>query len=126
MARSAAPACVADPTPALERALALLGGRWSLLVLWHLRRGPARPAELRRKLPAVSQRMLTLRLRELADNGLIHREGGDAYPLRVEYRLTPLGRSLAPVMKVLCRWALALPPESATRRRRFAGAGGDA
>jgi DNA-binding HxlR family transcriptional regulator len=89
----------------LTQVFALLGKRWSGLVLAVLMAGPARFAELRRAVPGISERMLSDRLSELAAAGLVSREVLDGPPLGVSYRLTRAGRALSPALEELSRWA---------------------
>jgi DNA-binding HxlR family transcriptional regulator len=89
----------------LTRVFALLGKRWSGLVVAVLTGGPVRFAELRRAIPGISERMLSDRLTELADSGLVVREVLDGPPLGVSYRLTPAGLALRPALEELSRWA---------------------
>ena len=89
----------------LTRVFALLGKRWSGLVVAVLMGGPVRFAELRRAIPGISERMLSDRLTELADSGLLVREVLDGPPLGVSYRLTPAGMALRPALEELGRWA---------------------
>jgi DNA-binding HxlR family transcriptional regulator len=92
--------------PALpaERALKVISGRWKLIVLYHLLDGPKRLSELKKLVPAVSQKVLIQQLRELEEHGLVHREIFRQVPPRVDYAATALGRSLEPVMLALCEW----------------------
>jgi DNA-binding HxlR family transcriptional regulator len=85
----------------IEEAMRLLGGRWRLLVVSYLLDGPKRFNELRRDIPAISQRMLTLDLRALEDAGLVRRTIYPAVPVKVEYELTEDGRRLVPVVEVM-------------------------
>jgi DNA-binding HxlR family transcriptional regulator len=85
--------------------LARIGEKWSLLVLAYLSEGPARFGGLKRKLQGVSQKMLTQTLRKLESDGLLSRKLYDEMPLRVEYRLTPLAKSLTPIILKLKQWA---------------------
>lgn len=89
----------------LTRAFALLGKRWSGLVVAVLTGGPARFAELRRAIPGISERMLSARLSELTDRGLVVREVVGGPPLGSCYRLTPAGMALRPALDELKRWA---------------------
>jgi DNA-binding HxlR family transcriptional regulator len=89
----------------LTRVFALLGKRWTGLVVGVLTDGPAHFAELRRAIPGISERMLSDRLAELADAGLVVREVVEGPPLGVCYRLTPAGMALRPAMEELVRWA---------------------
>ncbi len=89
---------------AVEAALAVIGGRWKGVVLYWLLGGTLRFGELRRKLPNCTQRMLTLQLRELEEDGLVKRTVFAEVPPRVEYELTPFGRSLEPILLGLRDW----------------------
>lgn len=89
----------------LELAMELVGGKWKLVLLWHLLSGTLRFCELKRKLGDITQKMLTLQLRELEEAGLITRTVYPVVPPRVDYELTERGRALAPVLTDLCAWA---------------------
>lgn len=92
----------------VERTLDILGGKWKVLILWHLGvAGVCRFGELRRKLPGVTQRTLTLQLRELEAAGLVHRTVYAEVPPRTEYRQTDEAKDLAAVYMELKRWSLA-------------------
>lgn len=88
----------------VEAALGLIGGKWKGVALYHLLGGTLRFNELRRRLPKVTQRMLTKQLRELEADGLLLRQVYAEVPPRVEYRLSPRGRSLEPVILALKAW----------------------
>jgi DNA-binding HxlR family transcriptional regulator len=88
----------------VEATLDLIDGKWKAVILYHLLNDTVRFNELRRRLSRITQRMLTRQLRELEANGLIHREIYAEVPLRVEYSLTTLGRSLEPVVRMLWTW----------------------
>jgi DNA-binding HxlR family transcriptional regulator len=87
-----------------QNILALIGGKWSMLVLCSLRAGPQRTGELKRRLKGVSAKMLTQTLRELERHGIVEREDFGELPPRVEYRLSPLGRSLAALVVEIENW----------------------
>ncbi|WEX77812.1 helix-turn-helix transcriptional regulator [Sinorhizobium numidicum] len=76
-----------------------------MLIISALEAGPMRNATLMRKLGDVSQKMLTQTLKELERNGLVIREDKQTVPPHVEYRLSPVGRSLSETLVVLDRWA---------------------
>lgn len=88
----------------VEAALDVIGGRWKGVILFHLLEGPRRFNELRRLLPKVTQRMLTLQLRELEADGVILREVHAQVPPRVEYSLTDFGTSLRTILGDLRAW----------------------
>lgn len=99
----------------VRAALDLIGGKWKGLVLYHLLEGPLRFSEVQRRLHGVTQRMLTLQLRELEAGGLIHREAYPVVPPKVEYSLTPRGRTLEPILRALRTWGVEhLSPNGAT------------
>jgi DNA-binding HxlR family transcriptional regulator len=87
-----------------RRLLALLGDKWSLLILPALQNGAMRNGELMRMIDGISQKMLTQTLRQLERNGLVVRQDHGEVPPRVEYTLSPLGRSLAGVFAEIDGW----------------------
>ena len=89
---------------AVELTLSVIGGVWKPLLLFHLLMGKKRFMELTRLIPAATQRMLTLQLRELEADGLINRHVYAEVPPRVEYEATELARTLGPVMLSLREW----------------------
>jgi DNA-binding HxlR family transcriptional regulator len=88
-----------------NRLLERMGEKWVALVFKQLDAGPRRYGELARAIAGASQKMLTQTLRNLERDGLISRTITPAVPARVDYALTPLGRSLLPVMQAVTRWA---------------------
>jgi len=99
--------------------LAMVGDKWALLLLPQLADGPKRNGELIRALDGVSQKMLTQTLREMERNGLVLRRDFQQVPPRVEYELTPLGRSLGRLVAALDRWVVANFYEVERARARF-------
>lgn len=90
----------------INAVLSRVGDRWSVLVIFALRDGRRRFNELKRELD-ISQRMLSLTLRDLERDGLISRHYHPTIPPKVEYELTPLGHSLRGPVGVMAEWALA-------------------
>lgn len=99
-----------DPTNPVCRTISTLlsriGDKWSVLIVSTLGEGSRRFGELRREIPSVSQRMLTLTLRNLERDGLVSRTVTPSIPPRVDYELTPLGRSLESPIHQLQQWAV--------------------
>ncbi|MDN3027090.1 helix-turn-helix domain-containing protein [Streptomyces sp. S.PB5] len=89
----------------IRQVLDRVGDKWSLLVIATLEAGPLRYTDLQRDIPGISQRMLTLTLRQLQQDGLVTRTAYAEVPPRVEYALTPLSRSLNEIVKQLIGWA---------------------
>lgn len=98
------PRANAIPGCALTAALAALGGRWKLFVVYRLADGPLHFAALRRSLPEMSAKVLAQQLREMAADGLVSRTRGGPVPAPVSYALTAHGRSVLPVAESIRRW----------------------
>ena len=88
-----------------HKAVELIGRRWSGAIIQILRQRPARYAELRAAIPDITDRMLSERLRELEDEGIVARTVIPETPVRVEYSLTSKGRALAPALDAIGHWA---------------------
>ena len=82
----------------------LIGGKWKISIIYNLRRGPIRFGELKRILSPITQQMLTKQLREMERDQLIDRKVFEVIPPKVEYSLTPFGKSLNPVLDSWCKW----------------------
>jgi DNA-binding HxlR family transcriptional regulator len=100
-----------------DRTLELIGGRWKVPILWKLFEGKRRFGQLLQSLDPCTQKVLTQQLREMERDGLVRRKVYAEVPPRVEYSLTPAGRSLKPVVDAMVRWA------SSKRRRARDSAG---
>lgn len=92
---------------AVEATLSVIGGIWKPVILFHLLEKTHRFGELSRRVPNATQRMLTLQLRELEADGIIERTVYPEVPPRVEYSLSPYGKSLRPVLMGLRDWGAA-------------------
>lgn len=99
--------------------LSRIGDKWTVLVVSTLGKGPRRFNELRREIPSVSQRMLTLTLRNLERDGLVNRTVTPSIPPRVDYELTDLGFSLLKPVNALEQWALTNVEEIHAAQARF-------
>jgi len=91
---------------AVEVTLELIDGKWKGVILFHLQEGLLRFGELRRKMPGITQRMLTKQLRALEEDGLITRTVYPEVPPRVEYALSQTGQRLRPVIDALRAWGI--------------------
>ncbi|MGC9517101.1 MAG: winged helix-turn-helix transcriptional regulator [Methanomicrobiales archaeon] len=88
----------------VEVAINQIGGKWKSLILCTLKNGKLRFSEINKKLPDITQRMLTKTLRELENDGIINRKVYAEVPPRVEYCLTEKGESIIPILDSLCEW----------------------
>lgn len=91
----------------LTGALAAIGGKWKLIIVYWLAESPKHFAALRRVMPAISQKVLTQQLRELMSDGIVHREPKGAIPAPVEYSLTDYGRTVLPLVEDVRLWGRA-------------------
>ncbi len=88
----------------LTAALAAIGGKWKLIILYSLAETPLHFAALRRAMPDISQKVLTEQLRELVNDGMVRRQPHGAIPAPVEYSLTDYGRSVVPLVEMVRLW----------------------
>ncbi|WP_330269207.1 helix-turn-helix domain-containing protein [Streptomyces griseorubiginosus] len=115
--------CASIPAEHMEfirQVLDRVGDKWSLLLIAVVEAGPLRYTDLQRQVPGISQRMLTLTLRQLREDGLITRTAYAEVPPRVEYSLTPLGRGLHEIVTSLIGWAADHHDEIRAHRARAA------
>jgi DNA-binding HxlR family transcriptional regulator len=94
-----------DVCPYYHEAIELLGKRWTGAIVHVLMPGPMRFSEIAQAIPQISDRLLSMRLKELEAFGIIARRVWDAAPVRVEYELTPKGKALGPTITELRHWA---------------------
>lgn len=88
----------------VQTTLKVLGGKWKILILWHLKDESRRFSQLKRSIPEITEKMLMQQLRELEKDGIVCRNVYPEVPPKVEYSFTDYGLSLIPVLQVLCRW----------------------
>ena len=91
--------CVKYKTCPMNLFYKLVSGKWKILILWYLSSGKLRFNEIKRKLPDVTQKMLTNQLRSLESDGLVHREVYPVVPPKVEYSLTNTGEKIIPLLE---------------------------
>ncbi|WP_332262397.1 winged helix-turn-helix transcriptional regulator [Paenibacillus sp. GSMTC-2017] len=91
----------------VEYAFDLIGGKWKGVLLYHLIDGTKRFNEFRKIYPNISQRILTLQLRDLEEAGIVHREVYKQVPPKVEYSLTEFGKTLIPIILMMRDWGIA-------------------
>ena len=82
----------------------VLNGKWKIKLIWCIHSGINRPGELQRKIPKASRRLLDSQLSQLVDHGILLKTVFDQKPLKVEYKLTPLGETLIPVIESTAKW----------------------
>ena len=113
----------AEETCPVARAVRVLDGKWTMLVIRDLLAGTRRFSELRASLAGISPKTLTDRLRSLEQHGLVERASYAEIPPRVEYRLTPAGRTLEPVLAALADWGRTVTAGTGPAPRGLTGPG---
>lgn len=108
-----------DDCERIKRMMAYVGSKWAPMALAHLAERPHRFSELLRALTGISQRMLTLTLREMERDGLVTRKVTPTVPPRVDYSITDLGTELAGTIASFGRWSLAQGPRIDAAQRAF-------
>jgi DNA-binding HxlR family transcriptional regulator len=93
---------------AMDVTMDYIGGKWKTVVLWYLRDKTMRFNELKRQIPEITEKMLSIQLKTLEEDGLVNREVFAEVPLRVEYSLTEFGKTLRPVLEAIAKWGRSL------------------
>jgi DNA-binding HxlR family transcriptional regulator len=93
-----------EPRCPVASTIALIGGKWKASILLQMKDGPCHFNELRRRLPHVTQRVLTLQLRALETDGIIVRRPGSGNPPKMNYSISKKGMSLGPALQILEEW----------------------
>jgi DNA-binding HxlR family transcriptional regulator len=94
---------------AMDITMDFIGGKWKSVVLWYLKNGTHRFAELKKLIPDITEKMLSIQLRALEKDGLIKRKVyGQKPPVRVEYSLTEFGTTLIPALNAIAKWGRGL------------------
>ena len=89
---------------AMDLTMKFIGGKWKTIVLWYLKNKTYRFGELKRQIPDITEKMLSLQLKALEEDGLIKREVFAEVPLRVEYSMTDFGKTLIPILNEISKW----------------------
>ncbi|HSB47750.1 MAG TPA: helix-turn-helix domain-containing protein [Candidatus Bilamarchaeum sp.] len=90
----------------VEATLKVLGGKWKILILFHLDDKPKRFSELKRTIPEITEKMLAQQLKELEKDSVISRKVYPQVPPKVEYSMTKYGKTLQPVIGAMCEWGM--------------------
>src|SRR5207247_11099821 len=101
------------PVDAMMR---FMDGRWKGTILWRLQDGPRRTSELKRSIPEITERMLIRHLQELVADGIVERDDKKTIPPCVYYSLSSYGRTLGPVVQMMCNWGRAHLKRLSARR----------
>lgn len=91
----------------VQASINVMSGKWKVQILWHLSFGPHRFAELRKKLPKISEKVLADQLRQLEADGVLTRKVTTTSPPQITYSLNAEGKKLIPLMETLCDWGSA-------------------
>jgi len=94
-----------------------IGGRWKPLILYHLSSETRRYSELKRSIPAITEKMLIQHLRELENDNLVKRTVMPVVPPHVEYSLTKTGKELSPVLEAMAEWGMKNNPQKKIQKR---------
>ena len=89
---------------AMDITMDYIGGKWKTVVLWYLIGKTLRFGELKKLIPDITEKMLSIQLKNLEEDGLIKRKAYAEVPLRVEYSLTEFGQTLVPVLNLIAKW----------------------
>jgi DNA-binding HxlR family transcriptional regulator len=93
---------------AMDITMDYIGGKWKTVVLWYLRKDKKRFGELRKLIPNITEKMLSLQLKDLENDGIVKRKIYPVVPPKVEYYLTDFGKTLIPMLEEIARWGRGL------------------
>ena len=93
---------------AMDISMDYIGGKWKTVVLWYLRKEKKRFNELKRLIPGITEKMLSIQLKQLEKDGLVGRKIYGEVPPRVEYFLTDFGKTLIPMLEEIAKWGRTL------------------
>ena len=89
---------------AIDVSMHFIGGKWKAVVIWYLRNGKKRFGELKKHIPDITDKMLSIQLKALEEDGLLSRKVYAQVPPKVEYELTGEGMSLLPIVEAIAKW----------------------
>lgn len=93
---------------AVDVAMGFIGGKWKAVILWYLRDEPKRFGELNKLIPGITEKMLSMQLRQLEKDGIVERQVFAEVPPRVEYSLTDMGKNMIPMLEKIGEWGRAM------------------
>ena len=93
---------------AMDVTMDYIGGKWKTVVLWYLRKDKKRFSELKRLIPNITEKMLSLQLKDLENDGIVKRKIYAEVPPKVEYYLTDFGKTLIPMLEEIAKWGRGL------------------
>lgn len=88
----------------VELTLDLIGGKWKGIIIWYLKDKTLRYNELKKQITTISEKVLIRELKSLKSNGIVHRKAYPVVPPKVEYSLTPYGKTLIPIFDLISNW----------------------
>ena len=89
---------------ALDITMHYIGGKWKTVILWYLRKETQRFNEIKKHIPDITEKMLSLQLKSLEEDGIIKRKVYAEIPPKVEYSLTPFGKTMIPMLEEIAKW----------------------
>ena len=99
---------------AMDVTMDYIGGKWKTVVLWYLRKDKKRFSELKRMIPNITEKMLSLQLKDLEKDGIVKRKIYPEVPPKVEYYLTDFGKTLIPMLEEIAKWGRRLAETKGT------------
>lgn len=104
---------------ALDITMSFIGGKWKTVVLWYLRKDKKRFSELKKQIPDITEKMLSLQLKQLELDGIVERKVFAEVPPKVEYTLTDFGKTLIPMLEEMAKWGRNLGQNQGTLIERI-------
>jgi len=104
---------------ALDITMSFIGGKWKTVVLWYLRKDKKRFSELKKQIPDITEKMLSLQLKQLELDGIVERKVFAEVPPKVEYTLTDFGKTLVPMLEEMAKWGRNLGQDQGTLIERI-------